>query len=250
MIVIVRRDSDGIRTYVNIGTGNYNSQTSKVYTDFSLFTCRREISNEVLEVFNFLTGKSLKQKYNKVLVAPFNMFKKFKKLIQNETEMAQQKGHGRIVAKMNQLMDPKIIEALYEASRAGVKITLIVRGPCCLRPKVKGLSENIEVFSIVGRFLEHDRIYYFGKGMTDPLQGDFFIGSADWMRRNLHERVELITPIEQKDIKIKLLNYLELCCKDNRHLWELDGKGQYIQRHPPSKSQEVNSQRILIKQQN
>ncbi len=250
MIVVVRQDPDGIRTYVNIGTGNYNSQTSKVYTDFSLFTCKKEISAEVLEVFNFLTGRSLKQQYNKLLVAPFNMFKRFKKLIHEETELALKGQKGRIIAKMNQLKEPQIIETLYKASQAGVKITLIVRGFCSLRPGVKALSENIEVFSIVGRLLEHSRIYYFGKGQTNPLNGHFYLGSADWMSRNLHDRVEIISAIEEEQHKNKLWDYLNLSISDNRHLWELKSDGHYIQRQPPNKPKEINSQLILMKQQN
>ena len=250
MIVVVRKDLDGIRTYVNIGTGNYNSQTSKFYTDFSLFTCKKEISAEILEVFNFLTGRSIKQQYDKLLVAPFNMFKSFRKFIHREAKLARQGQKGRIIAKMNQLKEAKIIEDLYEASQAGVEITLIVRGFCSLRPGVKGLSENIKVFSIVGRLLEHSRLYFFGRGQSDPLDGDFYLGSADWVSRNLHDRVEIVTQVEQKDLKKKLWDYINLCSSDNRHLWELKSDGHYTQRQPSSKSEEINSQLLLLKQQN
>ena len=247
LLMVVRQDHDGINTYVNIGTGNYNSQTSKLYTDFGFFTCKKTFSDEVMEVFNFLTGRSLKKNYKKLLVAPFNMFKKFKALINEEIKIAQNGGKGRIIAKMNQLEDPQVIEELYKASQGGVKVTLLIRGFCNLRPGVKGLSENIEVISLVGRLLEHSRVFYFGKGKKDPVEGDFYIGSADWMHRNLFDRVEVITPLGQRDVKQKIWDYLELFLTDNRHSWYLQEDGSYIQSLPAKKKDEINSQKLLLK---
>jgi polyphosphate kinase len=246
MILVVRQDADGIRTYVNLGTGNYNSQTSKVYTDLSLFTSKKVIAEEVVEVFNYLTGRSLKFDYSKLLVAPFNMFDRFFKLIKDEERFARQGIGGRIIAKMNQLEDPKTIEALYHASQQGVKITLYIRGFCNLRPGIAGMSENIEVFSIVGRLLEHSRVFYFGRGQKDPVDGEFYIGSADWMYRNLFDRVEVITPINQRDLKQRLWNYFELISKDNRHLWVLGPDGEYLQRRPKNSDDEHNAQVICL----
>lgn len=230
MISVVRKEKDGIRTYVNIGTGNYNSQTSKVYTDLGYFTCHPEISREILEIFNYLTGRSDKFDFKKLLVAPFNMSETFVKAIKREIQHAKKGNPGKIIAKMNQLEDPEIIDHLYEASNAGVEITLHVRGFCTLVPGVKGLSENIKIYSLVGRFLEHSRIYYFSGGkQSDPLKGDFYIGSADWMSRNLHARVEVITAITPTPLKEYIWNYFKMYLKDNRHLWELKSNGKYTQ---------------------
>ncbi len=247
MIMVVRQDSDRVRTYANIGTGNYNSQTSRLYTDYSLFTCDSDICHEVMEAFNYLTGRSNKKDYDKLLVAPYTMFKKFINMIEQEKKNALAGKEARIVAKMNQLEEPEIIEALYSASQAGVKITLLIRGFCCLKPGVPGLSDNIEVLSIVGRLLEHSRIFYFRAGAKKPSEGEFFIGSADWMHRNLFDRVEVIAPINQKNLKEELWDYLELTMSDNRHMWELQSNGEYIQRKANSSKEEINSQSILIK---
>lgn len=247
MILIVRQDNDALRTYVNIGTGNYNSQTSRLYTDHSFFTCNPDICDEVIEVFNYLTGRSNKEDYQHLLVAPYTMFKNFIRLIKEETKFAKKGRPARIIAKMNQLQEKEIIEALYEASQAGVKITLHIRGFCTLKPQVKGLSENIEVFSIIGRLLEHSRIFYFGAGASKPEDGKFFIGSADWMHRNLFDRVEVITPILQEDHRKHLWDYLILSEADNRNLWELKGNGEYIQRKPKDKKSTFISQIQLLK---
>jgi polyphosphate kinase len=236
MIMVVRQDSDGIRTYVNIGTGNYNAQTSKFYTDFSLFTCKENIADEVMEVFNLLTGRSLNHDYKELLVAPFNMHERFVKLIHQEINFHKKTKKGLIIAKMNQLEDPDIINALYRASKAGVQIILLVRGFCCIRSGVKGLSENIKVISVIGRLLEHSRVYYFAKGSQDFQKGEYYMGSADWMSRNLFDRVEVIVPIIQKDLKQKVWDYLQLTLSDNRHAWEMNKDGKYIQRRPQHNS--------------
>ncbi len=247
MIVVVRQDHDGIRSYVNIGTGNYNSETSKLYTDYGYFTCKKSIGEEVHEVFNHLTGRSLKSDYKKILVAPFTMYKQFKSLIEKEIEFAKDGKHAEIIAKMNSFEDPELAETLYQASSAGVKITLYIRGFCCIKPGIKGLSDNIKVISIVGRLLEHSRIYYFSGGSTDPFEGKYYIGSADWMHRNLFDRIEVCTPITQKDLVLRLSEYLKLISSDDRHAWDLKSDGTYVQRTPKDAENPVSVQSILMK---
>ena len=233
--LVIRQETDGeIVSYAHIGTGNYHSQTSSLYTDLGLFTSRPKITSEVIEVFNYLTGSSLKKNYEHVLVAPINMKSTFLHLIESEMEAHKKTGYGRIIAKMNSMEDEIITEALYKASNAGVKITLIVRGFCCLKPKAKGLSENIEVISIIGRFLEHSRIFYFSGGLEEVKEGNFYIGSADWMHRNLHNRVELVVPVEDSTLKKNLYDFIEIMLKDNRQSWILQEDGSYIQQKPQS----------------
>lgn len=246
MLMVVRKDSDGVRTYANLGTGNYNSQTSRLYTDFGLFTCNPEVCHEVIEVFNYLTGRSNKKDYKELLVAPFTMQKSFVEMIRQEKANALAGKKAKIVAKMNQLEEPQIIEELYQASQAGVEIHLFVRGFCCLRPGVTGMSENIHVYSIVGRLLEHSRIFFFQNGEKTEENGRYFLGSADWMSRNLFDRVEVITPIHQQNLKDELWNYLSLCLEDNRHLWELKSDGTFVQRKPLDEKHEINSQKIML----
>lgn len=189
IVMVVRREADRIRRYVHIGTGNYNPKTARIYTDLGLFSCREELGADLTDLFNYLTGYSRQQSYRKVLVAPVNLRDRTLALIRREIEHCQNGSSGRIVAKMNAIIDPQIIATLYEASRAGVQIDLIIRGMCCLRPGVKEVSENIRVISIVGRFLEHSRIFYF----HNDGQEEIYIGSADWMPRNLDRRVEAST---------------------------------------------------------
>lgn len=229
MALVVRRDHDGMTSYAHIGTGNYNAHTAKLYTDLSFFTCDKKICYEVVQVFNYLTGISLKEEYQELLVAPSCMKKRFLQLIERE---CQYKKNGHIIAKMNSLEDQEIIRALYKASQAGVKIDLIIRGLSCLRPAVKGLSENIRVISIIGRFLEHSRIFYFSNGHLnkDPLAGDFFIGSADWMHRNLNNRIEVMTPLKEKSLKEKTWDILRFQLEDQRQAWELNAQGVYKKR--------------------
>ncbi|WP_096589389.1 polyphosphate kinase 1 [Calothrix sp. NIES-2098] len=241
-IMVVRREKDRMRRYVHIGTGNYNQKTARLYTDLGLFTCQEEIGADITDLFNFLTGYSRQKSYREVLVAPVNMRDRFLALINREIENAKNGFTGRIVAKMNSLVDPQIIATLYEASRAGVQIDLIVRGVCCLRPGLKEISENIRIISIVGRFLEHSRIFYF----YNNGQEEIYIGSADWMRRNLDRRVEVITPIKDPDIAKDLQEILGIMLADNRQAWELQGDGSYIQRHPCDRAPEANSQTTLI----
>ncbi|MBN3924926.1 polyphosphate kinase 1 [Nostoc sp. NMS4] len=241
-VMVVRREKDRIRRYVHIGTGNYNPKTARLYTDLGLFSCREELGADITDLFNFLTGYSLQKVYRELLVAPVNMRDRFLALIHREIENVQNGFSGRIVAKMNSLVDPEIIATLYEASRAGVQIDLIVRGVCCLRPGLKDISENIHIISIVGRFLEHSRIFYF----HNNTQEEIFIGSADWMRRNLDRRVEVITPVKDPDIAKDLQEIMGIMLADNRQAWELQADGTYIQRRPYDDSPEANSQKILM----
>ncbi|MEH2468474.1 polyphosphate kinase 1 [Nostoc sp.] len=241
-VMVVRREKDRIRRYVHIGTGNYNQKTARLYTDLGLFSCREELAADITDLFNFLTGYSLQKSYRELLVAPVNMRDHFLALIHREIENVQNGFSGRIVAKMNALVDPQIIATLYEASRAGVQIDLIIRGVCCLRPGLKDISENIRIISIVGRFLEHSRIFYF----HNNTQEEIYIGSADWMRRNLDRRVEVITPVKDPDIAKDLQEIMGIMLADNRQAWELQADGTYIQRRPYDDSPEANSQKILM----
>lgn len=194
--LVVRREEDGIRRYVHLGTGNYNDSTAKLYTDCGIFTCSEAIGEDATAVFNMLSGYSEPLSWNRLIVAPIWLRKKFLKLINRETKNAQMGKEGKIVAKMNSLCDKEIITALYEASAAGVQIDLIVRGICCLKVGIPGISENIRVRSIVGNFLEHSRIFYF----YNDGQPEIFMGSADWMPRNLDRRVEILFPVEDEGI--------------------------------------------------
>jgi polyphosphate kinase len=242
IVMVVRREQERICRYVHIGTGNYNHKTARLYTDLGLFSCNEELGADVTDVFNFLTGYSRQKSYRKLLVAPVTMRDRFLCLIQREIENVHNGLTGRIVAKMNSLVDPEIICHLYEASRAGVQIDLIVRGICCLRPGLKDISENIRVISIVGRFLEHSRIFYFHNNG----QEEIYIGSADWMRRNLDRRVEVITPILDTEIAKDLQEILGIMLADNRQAWELQPDGSYIQRRPGEEVPEASSQKILM----
>ena len=243
VVLVVRREGKEIRRYVHIGTGNYNPKTAKLYTDLGLFSCREALGADLTDLFNFLTGYSRQKSYRKLLVAPVNMRDRMVGMIRREAEHCRNGGSGRIVAKMNALVDPQIIETLYEAAQAGVKIDLIVRGICSLRPGIEGVSENIQVISIVGRFLEHSRIFYFHNGGVEEI----YIGSADWMTRNLSRRVEAITPIDDPNLAQELQEILGIMLSDNRQAWELQANGSYIQRQPKNSKQEQSSQKIFMK---
>jgi polyphosphate kinase len=244
--LVVRREPDGLRCYAHIGTGNYNSQTARLYTDFGLFTAKPEFTEDVVELFHYLTGRSLKRDYHRLIVAPVNMKQSFLDMIEREAEHA---GEGRpcgIVAKMNSLEDPQVISALYRASQAGVPIDLIIRGFCCLRPRVPGLSDNIGVISIVGRLLEHSRVFCFRNGAADPIDAAFYIGSADWMYRNLQNRVEAVTPIEERSLRERLWQALRIMLEDRRQAWDLDSDGNYVQRTPTTPAEEIGTHRRLM----
>jgi len=227
-LLIVRDEPEGIRRYVHIGTGNYHPGTARLYTDLGLFTCDPDLCQDVADLFNYLTGHSNFKSYRKLLVAPVNMRARFLEMIRREMTLHTPENPGVIRAKMNALEDPEMINALYAASQAGVRVDLIVRGFCCLRPGVPGLSENIRLSSIVGRFLEHSRIYYFRNGG----QAEYYIGSADWMSRNLDWRVEAITPIGSPALQKDLDTILKTDWCDNRQGWDLRSDGTYVRRRP------------------
>lgn len=226
--LVVRQEKEHIRRYVHIGTGNYNPKTAKIYTDLGLLSCREELGADLSDLFNFLTGYSRQKSYRKLLVAPVSLRDRMVEMINREAENCRQGKTGRIVAKMNSLVDSQIIQTLYEASQAGVEIDLIVRGICCLRPGLPKISEKIRVISIIGRFLEHSRIFYFHNNGAEEM----YIGSADWMTRNLSRRVEAVTPIESPEIFSDLQEILGVMLADNRKAWELQSDGTFVQRKP------------------
>jgi polyphosphate kinase len=242
LAMVVRQEEDGLRTYCHVGTGNYNSKTAALYTDLGLFTCNPQVTDDVVNLFHYLTGRSLKRDYNKILVAPVNMRERFVQKIRREAEHAKAGRPARITAKMNALQDPKMIQELYAASQAGVTIDLIVRGFCCLRPRVPGLSDNIRVVSILGRFLEHSRIFHFLNGGDE----EFFIGSADWMNRNLDWRVEAIVPIEEQGHRERLREILTVMLADCGHAWELNADGTWIRRTTPDGKPGPEAQNTLM----
>ncbi|MGQ0767122.1 MAG: polyphosphate kinase 1 [Gemmatimonadota bacterium] len=228
--LVVRREPDGIRRYVHIGTGNYNSKTARVYTDVGLLTCNEEIGADISDVFNLLTGFSRQKQYRKLLVAPATMRSRMLELIARETTNARTGRPARIIAKLNALVSAEVITALYEASMAGVDIDLIVRGICCLRPGLPDVSERIRVISIVGRFLEHSRIWSFANGGDEEI----FFGSSDWMPRNLERRVEVVAPVVDPVLRGRLRSLLDTCLEDRRQSWSLNADGSYAQLMPDS----------------
>ena len=252
--LVVRQESDGLRTYAHIGTGNYNSKTANLYTDLGLFTCDRRLTGDLVQLFHFLTGRSIQKDFKHLVIAPTNMRRRFVEMIDREIAHAQawrERGgeasdpnRPHITAKMNSLEDRMICGKLYEASAAGVKVQLNVRGFCCLRPGVPGLSENISVVSVIGRFLEHSRIYHFHNNGA----GEYYIGSADWMYRNLNNRVECITPIYEPANKQRLQEILDIAFADQRQAWDMQPDGVYVQRQPAdAKSPEaVGTHRTLM----
>ena len=227
-VLVVRRESDGIRRYVHIGSGNYNSRTARIYTDIGLFTCNPQIGEEVTDLFNALTGFSRKRSYQTLLVAPTAMRARFIELLERESAHAQAGRPARVIAKMNAIVDEEIMRALYAASAAGVDIDLIVRGICCLRPGIPGVSDRIRVTSIIGRFLEHSRVWYFANGGA----GQYYLGSADWMPRNFDRRVEAVAPVEDRTLHPRLRALFETLLGDNRQAWDLDADGIWHQRTP------------------
>jgi polyphosphate kinase len=225
-VLVARREGDGVRNYVHIGTGNYNPKTARIYTDFGLFTADPEIGEDIAEMFNYLTGYARPSGYQKVLLAPFNLKEGIVGEIERTIEAHSPERPARIRMKMNSLLDPPCIRALYRASQAGVEVDLNVRGICALRPGVEGVSENIRVVSIVGRFLEHSRIYSFER----PDETTILIGSADLMPRNLYNRVELVTPVENEGNRAQLTDTLDLAFADNTNAWELGSDGVWSRR--------------------
>jgi polyphosphate kinase len=239
--LVVRKEPDGIRRYAHIGSGNYNSQTARVYTDLGLLTANPSIGADLTDLFNSLTGFSRQNSFRNLLVAPRNMRARFTDMIDREAQHASAGKPARIIAKMNSLVDADIIRHLYDASQAGVDIDLIVRGICCLRAGVPGVSERIKVISIIGRFLEHSRIFYFANDGKEEL----YFGSADWMPRNFDRRVEVVAPIEDPNLHPRVCSLLDTCLADNREAWDLQPDGTYIQRKPGTQPVVASHQRFL-----
>ncbi|MGY8771140.1 MAG: polyphosphate kinase 1 [Pirellulales bacterium] len=237
--MVVRKESDGMRCYAHIGTGNYHVKTARLYTDVGLFTCDPEITNDVVNLFHMLTGRSRKPAFKKLLVAPINMRERLLEMIQREIENHKAGKPALIIGKFNQLEDPAMCHALIEASQAGVQIELLIRGFSCLKAGVKGITDNITIRSVIGRFLEHSRIFYFAAGAENPLDGEFYIGSADWMQRNLSNRVEAITPIENRQLKERLWEVLDVIQRDQRQTWVMEADGMYKQLSPSKKASEI-----------
>jgi polyphosphate kinase len=243
LLLVVRREGEGITRYVHMSTGNYNDVTARLYTDIGCFTCDQDIGADVSDLFNSLTGYSLKQEYRKLLVAPGTMRQQILDRIEREIEQHRQNGGGYLAFKMNGLVDKECIQALYRASQAGIKVDLQVRRICCLRPGVPGVSDNITVTSIVGRFLEHPRIFYFRNGG----QEEILLGSADLMPRNLNRRVEQLFPVEDSELRESLYQHI-LCVhlKDNMQARRLLPDGSYERVQPQDGEPELNSQQWMV----
>ena len=240
LTMIVRREQQKLKRYLHLGTGNYNPATGKLYTDYSLFTTNEQLANDVAELFNALTGYSKHTAYRKLLVSPINTRLKIIEMIEREVDWNQKAKSGRVIMKMNSLVDPKTIRALYSASCEGVQIDLVVRGICCLKPGIPGVSDNIRVISVIGRFLEHSRAYYFHNGGKEEL----YLGSADMMPRNLDDRIETLFPVFDKALIKVVLSDIELLLSDNVKAWQMNGQGihsKIINDSPP-----VNSQALFI----
>jgi polyphosphate kinase len=243
--LVVRQDPDGMQAYVHMGTGNYHARTAQLYTDLGIFTCRPDIGEDAINLFNYLTGRSMLREYKRLVVAPVQMKEAFLQRIRREAVHQKAGRPARIVAKMNALEDADICRALAEASQAGVRIDLIVRGFCVLRPGVKGLTENIRIVSIVGRFLEHSRIYAFANGHEDPMDGELLLGSADWMSRNLLHRVEALVPVNSRPLRERCWEILNICMRDTRSAWLMRPDGTSVRTGDP-KTTEPGTQSVLM----
>jgi polyphosphate kinase len=242
LCLVVRQEKNKLRRYVHVGTGNYNPKTARIYEDLGLLTADAEIGAEVSHLFNFLTGYSRHASYKRILAAPYGLREQIISLIEREARVHRPDRPGRIAMKLNSLVDEDVIDALYCASQAGVKVDLMIRGICSLKPAVAELSENITVRSILGRFLEHSRILYFGNGGSD----DLYIGSADMMQRNLDRRVEAVVSVSDKKLKDRLKGILDISFADNSSAWELDGSGEWT-RLEPREAEMVNLQEELMR---
>jgi polyphosphate kinase len=235
--LVVRKEKEVLRSYCHIATGNYNSRTSTLYTDLGLLSARPELGQDLAELFNYLTGFSKQQDFRRLLVAPVSLRRRMQELIQRETEHARAGKPAAIKAKMNALVDPAIIALLYEASQAGVSIDLVVRGMCSLRPGIDGISNNIRVSSVIGRFLEHSRLFWFANGGSSEM----YIGSADWMGRNLDRRVEAVVPVEDANLHQKLLRLIDAYLADNCTAWEMQQDGSFLRRIPEEENVAVQA---------
>jgi polyphosphate kinase len=242
MLLIVRRENNELKRYVHLSTGNYHPGTARAYTDYGLFTADNDLTEDVHHVFLQLTSLTQTPPLKKLVQAPFELHKQLLQLIETETDNVQAGGTGHIIAKLNSLVEPEIIQALYRASCAGVMIDLIVRGLCCLRPGLPGISDNIRVLSIVGRFLEHSRVYYFYADGEEKL----FCASADWMDRNMFRRVETCFPIEARGNKRRLIGDLDLLLRDTAGAWELQADGQWVKRQPKTGEAAMSVQETLL----
>jgi polyphosphate kinase len=236
--LVVRREGEDIQRYVHLGTGNYNPTTARIYTDFGFLTCNEQIADDVTYFFNALTGYSRKNEPHELLVAPVNLRQRLEQLIHREIALQQKGERGHLILKMNALEDPQMIRLLYRASEAGVKVDLLIRGLCCLRPLVNGFSDNIRVTSIVGRFLEHSRVYYFRNGGAEEI----YLGSADLMRRNLSHRVEILFPVRNPKLIRRLKDILDTQLADERKSHHLRSDGHYSRSSNRERSDAIDSQ--------
>jgi polyphosphate kinase len=243
--LVIRKEGDGIRRYIHLATGNYNAVTAQLYEDMGMFTCDEQIGADATDLFNYLTGYSAKRDFRKLLVAPINLRSRIEALIRREIEHHHKGEPAYLIFKFNHLVDPVLIQLLYVASQAGLKIDLLVRGTCCLRPGIKGVSDNIRVISIVGRFLEHSRIYYFHNGGKEEI----YLGSADLMPRNLDRRVEALFPIQDEDMIRRIHDdILKVYMNDNTKARRMHPDGTYEHIKPAAKETLHNSQAWFIKQ--
>jgi polyphosphate kinase len=243
LCLVVRQERDGLRRYIHVGTGNYNPKTARTYEDLGMLTTDSHLASEVSHLFNYLTGYSLRSDYRSLIVAPRDMRERIISLIEREAEQSNEDNHGRIVIKVNGLVDERVIDAIYAASQAGVRFYLWVRSMCSLRPGVEGLSDNVHVRSIVGRWLEHSRIFYFHNGGDEEL----YMGSADLMERNLDRRVEVLVRIDSPELKSRLIDRLKLGLKDNTSAWVLDGDGNWTRLRPREGEEPLNQQEELMR---
>ena len=243
ILLVVRKEKDKIKRYVHFGTGNYNDVTAKFYTDMGILTADEQFGKDASTLFNMLSGYASPDNMEKITIAPYGFRDKFEKMIRRETENAKKGKKAKIIAKMNSLLDKSITTELYAASQAGVEIELIVRGICCLKPGIKGLSENIKVRSVVGRYLEHSRIYYFYNDGKEEL----YISSGDWMYRNLNKRVETMGIVEDKDIQQEIKEILDLYLKDNVKAKILKSDGSYEKKQIAENEKRINAQEELVK---
>lgn len=242
VMLVVRQEGEDLRRYVHIGTGDYNPKTAQLYTDVGLLSCREDLGADLSALFNYLTGYSRRSQYQQLVVAPFHLRQRLLSLIQREAEAARAGVSARIVAKVGALVDTELIQALYEASQAGVRIDLIIQSICCLRPGVAGVSDRINVISLVGRFLEHSRILYFhNRGAAET-----YISSADWMPRSLDRRIDVLAPVQDPNLARDLQEILGTLLADNRHVWELRPTGRYVQRRSGSSRSEIKAQKIFM----
>jgi len=242
--MVVRKEEEELKTYVHLSTGNYNQITARLYTDVGFLTSDENFAEDATYLFNYLTAYSFHQDWKEFFVAPINLRENIIKLIEREIDYTSKDNPGIIIAKMNSLAHREVIPTLYKASKAGVKIKLLVRGICCLKPGIHGISDNIEVRSIIGRFLEHSRIFYFKNNGNEEV----YLSSADWMSRNLHKRVELMFQIKNNKLKQRLIDILNIYWNDNQNSWLLNSDGNYIKLEPKENEKKLSAQEYFLKQ--